>query len=54
MICLHCNHYINPDSEMARVQESNNCKCDCHPWNKEVREIANPSDDKEDASHDQP
>lgn len=34
MICLRCGHYIVPDREMAREQRSNDCTCDCHPWNK--------------------
>lgn len=34
MICLRCNHYIDPDREMAKEQDSYSCECECHPWNK--------------------
>lgn len=37
MICLRCGHYTNPDSEMARVQDSNKCPCFCHRAEKNER-----------------
>lgn len=40
MVCLTCNHVINPDREMANEQQSNDCKCSCHPWNKPKQEEA--------------
>lgn len=30
MFCLTCHHYSQPDREMARYQESDDCPCACH------------------------
>jgi hypothetical protein len=36
MICFTCGHYSHPDGEMQRVQQSGDCACRCHPWNRTV------------------
>lgn len=30
MICLTCHHYIHPDGELERAQNSAHCRCACH------------------------
>lgn len=48
MICLKCNHYINPDREMEIEQNSAECQCPCHPWNKRICPGCQKEFDKED------
>ena len=47
MICLTCNHYTHPDSEMERVQGSTSCDCPCHPWNQAAARTVSPIDEIE-------